>query len=170
MTGQATVTIGDRKWSVSIASSPWELTQGLGGIPEMAPETGMLFDMGWEQIIQVTTVPMLFLLDIAFLSEDMVVLEVYRSIEPGYIVNSTLPARYFLEVNAGELNTIDAGDKASIELLISEELTVIPEWVSSLISLASFIVVGIFMVDVARTSTKQLLTGPESTKEATREW
>jgi len=168
MAGQAVITIDDRKWSVSMASSPWELAQGLGGIPEIAPEMGMLFDLGYEQIIQVTTVPMLFPLDIAFISDDMVVLEVYRSIEPGYIVTSTLPARYFLEVNAGELDTIDAGDKASIELLVSEELTVIPEWVAALISLAGLVVVGIFMVGVSRTSTRQLLTGSESIREATR--
>ena len=168
MAGQAIVTIGDKQWLVSMADTPWEMAQGLGGMPELSHETGMLFDLGYEQIIQVSTLPMLFPIDIAFLSDELVVTEVYRNVEPGYAFTSTLPASYFLEVNAGELDTIDAGDKASIESLISEELTVIPEWVPALISLAGFVTIGIFMVGVTRTSTRQLLTGSESIREATR--
>ena len=112
MAGQARLTVNGRDWLASLAITPWELTQGLGGISGIQPGTGMLFDMGLEQIIQVTTVPMLFPLDIAFLSDNMVVTEVYRDIEPGYLVTSTSPARYFLEVNAGELTGVNAGDQA----------------------------------------------------------
>jgi len=63
----------------------------------MPAGTGMLFDLGIKQTIQVTTVPMLFNLDIAFFSEEFVVTEVCRNVAPGYLVTSTLPARYFLE-------------------------------------------------------------------------
>jgi uncharacterized membrane protein (UPF0127 family) len=66
MAGQVNVTIEDRQWAVAFASTPSELVQGLGGISEITHGTGMLFDLGFEQIITVTTEPMLFPLDIAF--------------------------------------------------------------------------------------------------------
>lgn len=46
MSGQVKVTIGEREWLVALASNYWEQVQGLGGIPSIAPATGMLFDMG----------------------------------------------------------------------------------------------------------------------------
>ena len=70
MPAQAIVTIGDKQWAVGIAYASWELSQGLGGLVELPPGTGMLFDTGFEQTIEVTTVPMLFPLDIAFFSEE----------------------------------------------------------------------------------------------------
>jgi len=60
----------------------------------------MLFDLGFEQIITVTTEPMLFPLDIAFFSEGMVITEIYRNIQPGYLVTSTSPTVIFLRSTA----------------------------------------------------------------------
>jgi len=117
MSGQAIVTIKDKQWQTGIADTPWELTQGLGGLAELAPNTGMFFDTGYEQIIQVTTVPMLFPIDIVFFSESLAVTEVYPNVEPGFIVTPTSLARYFLEVNAGELEGIEVGDIAQVEIL-----------------------------------------------------
>jgi len=161
MAGQATLTIKSKQWSVSIATAPWELTQGLGGISELPAETGMLFDLGWEQTVQVTTVPMLFPLDIVFLSDSLVVTEVYRNIQPGYLVTSTLPARYFIEVNAGELDGIDSGDQASVELLPLEETAVTtPDWVSAMISLMGFVVIGMFAVGIVQDLVKGMFGQP----------
>jgi len=87
--GTGTITVGGKQWNISVATTLDELTQGLGGLPSLAAQTGMLFDMGAPQIIQVTTVPMLFALDIAFLSDTFEVTEVCRNIEPGYLVTST---------------------------------------------------------------------------------
>jgi uncharacterized membrane protein (UPF0127 family) len=162
MPGQATVTIKDKQWQVGVANTPWEMAQGLGGLPELAPDTGMLFDLGWEQTVQVTTVPMLFNLDIAFLSEGFVITEIYRSMEPGYVMTSTSPARYFLEVNAGELEGIDSGDLALVELLPLEELPVTTtDWVSIMISLMGFLVMGIIAVSIAQDLVKDMLGEPE---------
>jgi hypothetical protein len=61
---------------------------------------------------------MLFALDIAFLDENLVVTEVYRDIQPGYLVTSQQPARYFLEVNAGELASVNPGDQAAAEVTL----------------------------------------------------
>jgi len=77
MAGQAVVTINDKQWAVDIASAPWELSQGLGGLLEMPTDTGMLFDLEYEQVIEVTTMPMLFPLDIAFLEVPYITPEVF---------------------------------------------------------------------------------------------
>ena len=146
MAGQVRVKIADKEWLASLASAPWELVQGLGGIPEIPQDTGMLFDMGFEQTIHVTTVPMLFPLDIAFFSEDMVVTEIYHNIQPGYVVASMLPARYFLEVNAGELENIESGNQASFEFLASVIVVEASDWVTPMISFMGLILMGILAV------------------------
>ncbi len=154
---QGTVTIGDKQWAVDIASTFWELSQGLGGLSEIPAGTGMLFDLGSEQIIEVTTVPMLFSLDIAFLSEDLMVTEVYRGVEPGYIVTSQIPARYFLEVNAGELADIEPGALVSVEFLASEEIPpAAPDFASAVVPFAGFLITGVFTTVVMRDMVKGL--------------
>jgi uncharacterized membrane protein (UPF0127 family) len=150
MAGQLTVIISSKEWSVSLAETPWELIQGLGGIPEIPQGTGMLFDMGFEQTITVTTEPMLFPLDIAFLSESLAITEVYRDVQPGYLVTSTLPARYFLEVNAGEMEGVDIGSQASADNLPLQEVPAATDWVSSLTSFISFTLMGVFTVGIVK--------------------
>ncbi len=142
MAGQAIVTINDRQWAVDIAVTPWELSQGLGGLSELPSGTGMLFDLEYEQVIEVTTVPMLFPLDIVFLSEDMTITEVYHDIEPGYIVTSQSLARYFLEVNAGDMEGIKAGDVASLELLAMQSEPVVTDWMTPIAAFVGIALVG----------------------------
>ena len=156
MSGQAIVTIRDKQWQAGIADTPWELTQGLGGLAELAPNTGMFFDTGYEQIIQVTTVPMLFPIDIVFFSESLAVTEVYPNVEPGFIVTPTSLARYFLEVNASELEGIEVGDIAQVEILsLAETPPSNADWTSMMVSLFSFMVMGVFMVAIV----KNVVTG-----------
>jgi uncharacterized membrane protein (UPF0127 family) len=158
MAGQARLTVNGRDWLASLAITPWELTQGMGGISGIQAGTGMLFDMGLEQTIQVTTVPMLFSLDIAFLSDNMVVTEVYRDIEPGYLVTSTSPARYFLEVNAGELTGVNAGDQASLEVISTQDTTASADWITPLVSFMGFALAGLFMVGIVGDFTGSIFT------------
>ena len=150
MAGQAIVAIAGRQWGVDVALTPWELAQGLGGIPGMPPETGMLFDMGYEQVIGVTTVPMLFPLDIAFLSEDLVVTEVYRDVEPGLLLNSASPARHFLEVNAGELEGVEAGATAVLTPVPLQEVAQSPSWASAMYGFAGMLIVAVLLSSVVR--------------------
>ena len=114
----------------------------------------MLFDTGWMQIIQVTTEPMLFSIDIAFLAEPLIITEVYRNVEPGYIVTSTLPARYILEVNAGELEGIDAGDSASVELLFEPPVQPWPppviDWPTVMAGFMGFVMMMVFIATTIR--------------------
>jgi uncharacterized membrane protein (UPF0127 family) len=163
MPGQATLTIRDKQWSVSLATTWSELTQGLGGLPVIPAGSGMLFDMGTPQTIQVTTVPMLFPLDIAFLSENLVVTEVYRDILPNYLVTSTLPARFFIEVNAGELTGIDTGDRAAVDVISTLDgvAPVGPDWMSAMVSFMEFMIMGLFMVGMVKTLTKEMFGPPE---------
>ncbi|MBI2849757.1 MAG: DUF192 domain-containing protein [Chloroflexi bacterium] len=158
MAGQLTVRISDKEWLTSLAQAPWELTQGLGGIPEIPQGTGMLFDLGFEQTVTVTTEPMLFPLDIAFLNEELVVTEVYRNVQPGYHVSSTLPACYFLEVNAGELEGIDSGSRASADSLPLQEVPAAPDWVSPMVSFMGVTLMGVFMVGVVKDVASSMFT------------
>jgi len=161
MAGQATVKIGDTEWLVDVATQPWELSQGLGGLSGLLAGTGMLFDLGWEQIIEVTTVPMLFPIDIAFISDDLKVTEVYRGVEPGYIVTSQLPARYFLEVNAGEMADIEVGSQAEISLLSIGNAAAAPDWTPVMFGFMGFMLIGVFMIGIVRDLTSEALKEPE---------
>ena len=163
MAGQVNVTIEDRQWAVAFASTPSELVQGLGGISEITQGTGMLFDLGFEQIITVTTEPMLFPLDIAFFSEGMVITEIYRNIQPGYLVTSTSPARYFLEVNGGELDGINTGSQASFEFLTPVDAVTSSDWATPIISFMGFTLMGFFVVGIVASLTKSLFADQEKT-------
>jgi uncharacterized membrane protein (UPF0127 family) len=147
MPGQAIVTVENKQWSMDVATLSWELSQGLGNIAEIPPATGMIFDLGYEQTIEVTTVPMLFSLDIAFLSEDLVITEIYRDVEPGYLVTSQIPTRYFLEVNAGELEGVESGAAISVDYLAVENvLPAETDIVSAIVPFVGFLVMGGFSV------------------------
>ncbi|MBN2098994.1 MAG: DUF192 domain-containing protein [Dehalococcoidia bacterium] len=150
MAGQVRVTIAGRQWLASLTNTYWELVQGLGGVTAMEAETGMLFDLGGEQSITVTTQPMLFSLDIAFLSETLAVTEVYRNVPPGCLVRSTIPARYFLEVNAGELADVESGDQVAVEILSLQEETSVPDWVPAFTSFTMFLLVGFFLAGTVK--------------------
>jgi uncharacterized membrane protein (UPF0127 family) len=158
MPGQATLTIRDKQWSINLATTASEQAQGLGGLPGIPPRSGMLFDLDMPQTIQVTTIPMLFPLDIAFLSENLVVTEVYHDILPNYLVTSTLPARFFIEVNAGELTGIDTGDRAAVDVISTLDgvAPVGPDWMSAMVSFMWFMIMGLFMVGMVKTLTKEM--------------
>lgn len=117
MSGQATITIGSKTWTVALATTPEELVRGLGGLASIPTGTGMLFDMGQEQSISVTTVPMLFPLDIVFFNSALIVNGIALNVAPGYLVTTEALARYFLELNAGEGKDISKGQQATVQVL-----------------------------------------------------
>lgn len=141
MSEQVLVIIGSKEWQAILASSYRELTQGLGGLPELPENMGMLFDIGYERYISVTTVPMLFPIDIAFLSDDLVVNGIYREIAPGHLITSSYPARYFFETNIGELSGIEVGDMASLTLFPAYQ---VPQVTAN--ELSSITSLGVLMV------------------------
>ena len=114
MPGRATVTIRDKQWTVDVATTPSELSQGLKGEPSIPANTGMLFDLGAEQIITVNAEGMLFPVDCIFIGDNLTVTEVALGLQPEDWGTTSLPARYFVEVNAGEAAGIEDGDDVSI--------------------------------------------------------
>jgi len=128
MSETATVTIGEKQWAVDVAASPSELAAGLGGVGSIPAYTGMLFDLGIEQAVTVTTEPMLFSIDIIFISEDLAVVGVVENVVPGHLVAGETPVRYFLEVNAGETEGVVGGDDVEIAVA-SPSATPLQQWV-----------------------------------------
>ncbi|MFC1991087.1 ArdC-like ssDNA-binding domain-containing protein, partial [Chloroflexota bacterium] len=98
----------------------------------------------------------------AFLSEDLTVTELYREVEPGYIVTSQLPARYFLEVNAGEMVSIEPGNTVSLELLAMQSEPVVVDWMTPMAAFTGFVLVGALVAGVATSLSKEAPN--ESTK------
>lgn len=117
---QATVTVDGNVWTVSVASTYSELLAGLSGVASIFAGTGMLFDMGSDQdYISVNMSEMLFSLDILFVNSSGGVVGVLRDVVPGEAVafsrGNGLGARFFMEVNAGELVDVSVGDSVVIE-------------------------------------------------------
>jgi uncharacterized membrane protein (UPF0127 family) len=114
MAGQAVVQIRDKSWNVAVAATYSELVTGLGGISSLPAGYGMLFDLGGDQYVSVTTEPMLFSLDIAFISSALGVVGLAEDVPPGQQLTCDQPARFFLEVNAGEMAELAVEDPVSI--------------------------------------------------------
>ncbi|MEA4879689.1 hypothetical protein SDC9_35258 [bioreactor metagenome] len=165
MAGQVKITIKDKEWLASLATAYWELMRGLGDIPEIDAATGMLFDLGHTQDITVTTEPMLFPLDIVFLSDDLVVTEIYSKVQPGYLVHSTTPSRYFIEVNAGEMEGIEIGEQVSVELLTLQDIPTEPDWITPMISFMGFTLLGFLVIDVVKGLVYEVSNNPTSTTQ-----
>lgn len=144
-----TVAIGDREWSVSIASTSSELEAGLGGAESLAPGTGMLFDLGSAGAVRVTTEPMLFDIDIIFINSELQVVSVAHDVAPGYLVTEETPCHYFLEVNAGEAAGIEAGDYVEINIL-AEPASGLSQWLPAVTAVAALGFVGTVMGGMMR--------------------
>jgi len=166
MAGQGLVAIRDKQWLVDIALTDWELLQGLKGVAELPAGTGMLFDLGWEQLIGVTTEGCLINLDIAFLDGNLLVTEVVRNVAPENTFTSTLPARFFLEVNAGELEGIAVGDPAT--LTVTRQDLVGSFW-GMIMTMLPFIILGSFGIGMVKMAAGEpekprAVTGPVRTR------
>jgi len=119
MSGQAVVTIGENVWAVSVASSINELLSGLSGVESIPANTGILFDMASDQEhISINMADMLFNLDIVFINSELGVVGVLHDVSPNesaaFDAGGGLGARYFMEVNAGELIGVEVGDNVDI--------------------------------------------------------
>lgn len=120
MLGQAVVIIKDKQWTVTIANTFIDLSQGLSGVESMPPGAGMFFDLGSDyKTIRIDMSRMLFPLDIVFINSTQGVVGVLHNVPPGEnasLQNDALPgARCFLEVNAGEADEIEVGDSVNIQ-------------------------------------------------------
>ena len=161
----AIVTIGEKQWQVSVAETPEELAAGLAGLDSMPAGAGMLFDLGSEQPVQVTTEAMLFDIDIIFISEAIQVVDVVLGAPPGYIITQESPVRYFLEVNAGEAESVETDDNVSIDYTTEGEPPLIGELpgVTGFMQLAlTAAVMGLFVGGMLKMYSRTALGKPKS--------
>jgi uncharacterized membrane protein (UPF0127 family) len=118
---QPMVSIGNATYSVDLAVLPEERTQGLSGREHMTRDTGMLFVFEEERQLHFWMKEMRFPLDIIWIDAQCRLLEVAVNVptpqpdasnEEIPRVQSPSPARYVLEVNAGETerNGLAPGD------------------------------------------------------------
>ncbi len=112
-----TVAIASREWEVTVATTAAEKAAGLGGLASIPAGSGMLFAYDSVQPITVTTEPMLFNLDIIFITQTTVVYQVSVILTVAQVDENVAPNRliagegkYFLEVNAGEASGLQIGD------------------------------------------------------------
>lgn len=103
--------INDKKLKLSIARSLFERTKGLMFRDNLDENEGMLFVFEKPQILKFwmknTKIP----LDLIFLNENFVVIEIIENMKPGYgiedqnlpVYSSTKPAKYALELPAGSI-------------------------------------------------------------------
>jgi len=165
MPGQVVVTISDKQWQCTMASTPQELVTGLSGVESISPGTGMLFDMGWDYpVIDIYTDEMLFPLDIIFINSAYGVIEVLRNVRPGdeAIFQGEPGAWFFLEVNAGEAEGIEVGDGVLFQP--GEEVPATPNWITWLVGLIGFAAMGVFMAIIGRELVKKALEEPLASK------
>ncbi|MFA5761734.1 MAG: DUF192 domain-containing protein, partial [Dehalococcoidales bacterium] len=153
MINQAIVTIRDKQWSVSVASTYSELTKGLGGMASIPAGTGMLFILSEQRSITVTTTPMLFPIDIIFIADGLVI-DVVSNVAPGYLVTEQTPCSMFLEVNTGEAEGIRSGDAIGIYIIQTGADT---DSISPVVSFAGLMILGTFMVNMGKTMATAML-------------
>jgi len=159
MPGQGVVTIRDKQWIVSLATTYVELVRGLATIPAIAPRTGMLFILPSNQTVQVTTQLLRFSIDIVFINSQLKVIDVARNISPGMIVSEATPTRYVLEVNATETAGIEKGDVVNITVYRAAAIDVSQIVPLAVVGLISGMIGGIMTMVAGGSSPKQLKGG-----------
>lgn len=99
------------------ANTPLQRQQGLMNRTSLDENAGMLFVLPREERASFWMKNTLIPLDIIFITADLRVLEIYRSVppcvgDPCPLYTSSVPIKYALEVNAGfsDRNGVKAGD------------------------------------------------------------
>ncbi len=132
-TDDPVVEIGSSEFSVEMADTQQLRSLGLSGRESLAAGTGMLF-MFDNQASQFWMKDMLIPIDIIWISTDCLVVDINTSIQPPEKgtpdfslprYQSTIPARYVLELNAGEVGAhkIKPGDKVHFIGLPDKSIT-----------------------------------------------
>gem|GEM_PF-89513 len=117
------VKLADVCYQVELALDPFSRARGLGFRQSMPTEHGMLYPYDQEAIFSHGTKGMLFPLDILFFDNERRLVGIYHNAPPCSIDNNTCPpysshrpARYALELNAGQANKLNL--KLGDELIV----------------------------------------------------
>ena len=122
---QPQVTIGDFTWLVELAVTPAERSQGLSGREVLPEASGMLFVFEGDQHLAFWMPDMNFPLDMVWIDSTCQVVDVTLNAPvplPGQDLadlprfSPSVPARYVLEINAGEFHDmgISVGDSVRL--------------------------------------------------------
>ena len=124
---QAAVVIGDASLTVDVADTLSEHMRGLSGRESLEPFDGLLFIFSESGYHGIWMKEMLFAIDIIWINEDMVVVDIKHNATPDTFPESfepKEPARFVIETNAGYIES--AGIKIGDTVNIPKEL--LPEY------------------------------------------
>jgi len=111
-TGMRTIQLAGQELRVSVVSTPETRARGLGGRTGLASDEGMLFAFDSDAKYMFWMKDMLFSIDILWLSDDGVVVDIRENVSPATypkIFTPNVPARYVLELPAGFVKTYNVG-------------------------------------------------------------
>jgi len=114
----ATVVIGNKNWTVEVASTDEERMKGLGGRDSLSPNTGMWFVFPADSQDPFWMKDTKFNLDMVFVGDDMKIkdLKLNNVAMTDTLIQPASPYRYVLEVNAGEGGGLSVGDTVNYQV------------------------------------------------------
>ena len=123
---QPAISVGGARFTVEVAATAQERSQGLSGRTRLDPGTGLLFVFDQPGIHQFWMYDMRFPLDFVWISAGCVVADLTPGVPPPLPGQSTAdlpryrpaqPVRYVLELNAGEIAAagVRIGDAVSFQ-------------------------------------------------------
>lgn len=108
---------GPKTWSIELADTPEETARGLMFRKTMEKQHGMLFQFGQTRMVDMWMKNTFIPLDMVFFDANGRISHIHKGAVPQSldIISSNVPARFVLEVNAGEADTfgLQIGQKAS---------------------------------------------------------
>ena len=106
---------GSRSFRVEVARTNEEQSTGLTGREKLAPDRGMLFDLGTERQINMWMRNTSFSLDILFIGKNGKITSIVSSTTPYSVesISSNMEVGAVLELTAGARYGIMVGDKVS---------------------------------------------------------
>ncbi len=117
----SSISIGHKKIKAFVVDTPASRQKGLGARDSIAKNTAMLFVFDTPNFYQIWMKDMRFPIDIFWLQEARVVVDIKENVSPSTfpeIFSPISPALYVLEANAGfaKENSIKIGDKIYFSL------------------------------------------------------
>lgn len=105
------VNIGDGIFTLRVAQTDAARERGLGGVPALARDAGMLFIFPKDDFHAIWMKDMLIPIDIMWLSAGLEVIDAKENVSPDtfpVIFTPKVPARFVVELSAGSLKAFGA--------------------------------------------------------------
>ncbi len=123
-TGTTTIKLGNTQYSMEIAKTPSQQYKGLGGRTSLCPNCGMIFVFPFNSILPFWMKDTLIPLDMIWIKDDGTIVSIQTAptdsdpSNPKKIYQNSVPAKYVIELNAGDAQKIGLkeNDKININL------------------------------------------------------